>query len=451
MRMLAIVALIAAAIPAYAAQWMATTESFLCRNCEAPLTAYEQLRSANVRYIRYFAPWPLINPEPGVYHWEQVDRELARIAQSGQKIYANITGAPAFASENQPTYEIYTDGCTAFNNETWVRLIISDTPQPQPDNGGPLSDDWARKDTYIVQRGGSITIPAPGVLANDGPRGQGLVATTNWQPSHGVLALNHDGSFTYTNDGSPANADGFRYWVWGLDGGIHFAGDDHEYCAKPTHIDGAQVREFVSRFIERYGDKIDLYGIWNEPGLPIYWPPSQTTPDGFARLRDEVIVPFVETVRADDPSALIVGPECDSSWCLDSILSLERQANARWFDILSFHPYPWDIEGTWVESAVRRIDDEFQPSLDRWFDGRPVWATEVGPPPDGDYASDAAALARAVNSRPWIGLLGFHFMSTWFTPGTYDNQTYVPNALYRYTASTSWRDRRRATRPQPEP
>src|SRR4051812_47033280 len=98
-----------------AAQWMATTESFLCTNCEAPPVAYQHLRDANVRYVRYFVPWPVINPQRDVYHWEQIDRELARIHDSGMKIYANITGAPAFASENQPTYAMYTDGCTAFD------------------------------------------------------------------------------------------------------------------------------------------------------------------------------------------------------------------------------------------------------------------------------------------------------------------------------------------------
>ena len=54
------VLLFAATTSLTAAQWMATTESFLCNNCEAPIDAYQQLRAANVRYIRYFAPWPLI-------------------------------------------------------------------------------------------------------------------------------------------------------------------------------------------------------------------------------------------------------------------------------------------------------------------------------------------------------------------------------------------------------
>jgi hypothetical protein len=450
MKRAALLAVLLCGVRSEAAQWMATTESFLCTHCEAPVDAYQQLRDANVRYVRYFVPWPLINPQRDVYHWEQVDRELARIHASGMKIYANITGAPAFASQEQPTYAMYTDGCTAFDNEAWVRIVVTDDAQQQPDNGGPLSDQWARKDTFFVQRGGSITIPAPGVLANDGRRGQGLEAVTNWQPSHGTLSLNHDGSFTYQHDGSSAAEDGFKYWVWGLSDGIHFASDDHDYCAHPAHINPEEVRLFMSRFIERYGDIIDLYGVWNEPGLPIYWPPSQTTADPFTRFRDEVIVPFVETVRAQDPSALTVGPECDSGWCIDSILRLEREANARWFDILSFHPYPWSVPDTWVASAVRRIDDEFKPSLDRWFDGRPVWATEVGPPMNGDYGADAAALAHAVSARPWIGLLGFHLMSTWFAPGTYDDQTYAPNALYEYTASTA-RPRRRAIRITLEP
>jgi len=436
---------------------MANSESFLCENCEPTPASLAALRAANVRFIRYFVPWPLINPEPGVYHWEQVDRDINTITAAGLLFYANITGAPAYASQNRPTYAIYTDGCTAFNNETQVRLVISkNAGAPQPDNGGPLSDQWARKDTYVVPRGGTITIPAPGVLANDGPRGRGLQAVTQWKPIHGSLRLNGDGSFTYTHDGSVAPEDGFRYWVWGLGDGIHFAQDDYEYCANPAHIDPRHVRDFMSMFIDRYGDKVDLYGIWNEPGLAIYWPPSSVVSDGFERLRDEVIVPFVETVRAKDPSAKIIGPECDSAWCLDSVLNLERAAGARWYDVLSFHPYPWDpdfeaVGGAekWTEAAVHRIDYEFKPFVDEYFEGRPVWATEVGPPLDADYEADTTALARAVNQRPWISVLGFHMIAYWFERGTFADHTYVPSELYEYTASTAARPRRRAVTPVP--
>jgi hypothetical protein len=439
--------------PASAAQWMANTES-LCEACTEPTALYTSLKHANLSYIRYFIPWPVINPAPGVYHWEQVDREIDAMTAAGLRVYANIGGAPAHASNGQPTYAMYTAGCSVFDDTAWVRLVIGNLPQP--DNGRPLSDDWARKAMYVVPRGESITIPAPGVLSNDGRHGRGLQAVTKWKPAHGSLQLNLDGSFTYKHDGSDSKEDGFRYWVWGLGDGIHFAADDYDYCATPAHIDPARVRELTSLFIDRYGDRIDLYGVWNEPGLAIYWPPSHASADGFERLRDEVIVPFVETVRAKDPSATIVGPECDSAYCLDSVLRLERSAGARWYDILSFHPYPWDgdfeaVGGgveKWVEAAVHRIDYEFKPLLDQYFEGRPVWATEVGPPSEIDYAANTTALAKAVIHRPWIGVLGFQFMAYWFERGTFDDHTYVPNDLYEFTSSTA-PGRRRAVRPEP--
>src|SRR5439155_11019019 len=54
-------------------------------------------------------------------------------------------------------------------------------------------------DAYSMSQGGSLAISAPGVLANDtDAEGDILSAVLVSGPAHGVLALNGDGSFTYT-------------------------------------------------------------------------------------------------------------------------------------------------------------------------------------------------------------------------------------------------------------
>jgi len=65
-------------------------------------------------------------------------------------------------------------------------------------------------DTYAVSAYGELTVTAPGVLANDST-GFGLAAIPVSPPSHGVLQLSADGSFTYTPAQGYSGADGFTY------------------------------------------------------------------------------------------------------------------------------------------------------------------------------------------------------------------------------------------------
>jgi VCBS repeat-containing protein len=74
---------------------------------------------------------------------------------------------------------------------------------PKAVNDGPFA---------VAEFGGSLVVPAPGVLGNDSdPEGGALTAALEAGPSHGTVTLNSNGSFTYTHDGSDAMADSFTY------------------------------------------------------------------------------------------------------------------------------------------------------------------------------------------------------------------------------------------------
>src|SRR6266542_6959208 len=80
----------------------------------------------------------------------------------------------------------------------------------QSNKDAPTAND----DTYSVERGKSLGVNVPGVLANDtDPNGKPLTAIliSGSGTQHGALTLNADGSFSYTNDGSPAPSDSFDY------------------------------------------------------------------------------------------------------------------------------------------------------------------------------------------------------------------------------------------------
>jgi hypothetical protein len=70
----------------------------------------------------------------------------------------------------------------------------------------------AVNDSYATTHDTALSVSAPGVLANDSsPSGATLTASLVSAPIHGTLALNNDGSFTYTPGASFSGADSFTY------------------------------------------------------------------------------------------------------------------------------------------------------------------------------------------------------------------------------------------------
>jgi serine protease AprX len=70
----------------------------------------------------------------------------------------------------------------------------------------------ATADAYAASSGVTLSVAAPGVLANDSdPDGDPVGAVLASSPAHGVLALAADGSFTYTASAAYAGTDAFAY------------------------------------------------------------------------------------------------------------------------------------------------------------------------------------------------------------------------------------------------
>src|SRR5207302_1081402 len=116
---------------------------------------------------------------------------------NGSFIYtpsANYNGADSF------TYKA-NDG-SADSNVATVSLTIT------PVNDPPV----AANESYTTVEEKAITVNAPGVLANDSDvDGDALTAVLVTGPAHGTLALNANGSFTYTPAANYNGADSFTY------------------------------------------------------------------------------------------------------------------------------------------------------------------------------------------------------------------------------------------------
>jgi VCBS repeat-containing protein len=78
---------------------------------------------------------------------------------------------------------------------------------------GPANDaPVANGDSYATAEGETLSIGAPGVLANDtDPDSPALTAVLVSGPAHAAFALNANGSFTYVHDGGETTSDTFTY------------------------------------------------------------------------------------------------------------------------------------------------------------------------------------------------------------------------------------------------
>ena len=116
---------------------------------------------------------------------------------------ANYNGIDTF------TYRA-NDG-TANSNVATVTITIT------PVNDPPIAID----DSYATAQDTPLFVAAPGVMTNDSdPDGDPITVTTSTTPAHGTVAVNPDGSFTYTPTAGYSGTDTFTYTITDGRGGL---------------------------------------------------------------------------------------------------------------------------------------------------------------------------------------------------------------------------------------
>jgi O-antigen ligase len=182
-----------------------------------------------------------------------------------------------------------------------------------------------------------------------------------------------------------------------------------------------EVRDYgdwVQAFVERYGDIIDHYQIWNEPNIAPHWGSREVDPAAYARLLRESSI----RIRAGDPGAVVLvaalAPNVEPGGAnMSDILYLDRlyQAGAApWFDVVAGQTYPFHLPLETPPSAGelswRRLELLRQVMLDHGDGETAMWVVSWGIPglrALEEWGHVAEQITRAVQETrldwPWLG------------------------------------------------
>lgn len=172
----------------------------------------------------------------------------------------------------------------------------------------------------------------------------------------------------------------------------------------PGYDRAGDLRLFADIAARRYKDRARAWGFGAEVHSKLFW---QGT---WRQFFDEVLLPGYQTVKAVDPSLLVVGPEEDQIeerpgeiGAFEYLMDLEVSTGSRVFDIVSFHFLSQTFTG-----RLGDLDDKVKPLIDRTRRGRPFWITEFGYyAADGALADGFAAawlteMLTGIAARPWV-------------------------------------------------
>ena len=123
--------------------------------------------------------------------------------------HGTLSGAPPTVTYS-PAANYYGSDSFTFkaNDGTFDSEVASVSIMVTPINDAPV----AASESYTTGLNTALTVPARGVLGNDSDvEGNALTAILVSGPSHGVLTLNANGSFTYTPSFNYSGADSFVY------------------------------------------------------------------------------------------------------------------------------------------------------------------------------------------------------------------------------------------------
>jgi polysaccharide biosynthesis protein PslG len=157
-------------------------------------------------------------------------------------------------------------------------------------------------------------------------------------------------------------------------------------------VDPADFAKFATAVVERYGDWVSHWEVWNEPNLPIFFGYTQNKAERYT----ELLKAAYPAIKRAQPNSTVIAAGLSRSPGDDAPPAFMQRMYAAGakgsFDAAATHPYiyvvdwlPADHEDGWAE--VGRLHDVMAANGDG---GMKIWLTELGAPtsdPDSEGVS----------------------------------------------------------------
>ena len=142
---------------------------------------------------------------------------------------------------------------------------------------------------------------------------------------------------------------------------------------------------FVTLLMDRYGDQIQYWQIWNEPNFKEFW--AETDAEKYT----ELLMASYNAIKAKDANAYVVGGtlaprnEATSENTITYLDAMYQAGAKGYFDILSFHPYTSGHSPSYIGDSDRWPMNRYTISIPAvrevmatYGDDSPLWLTEIG-------------------------------------------------------------------------
>jgi len=134
--------------------------------------------------------------------------------------------------------------------------------------------------------------------------------------------------------------------------------------------------EYTDKVVERWGNSVAGFEIWNEPNHPIFWKGSD---EDFFELTRETVTHLKEKAPG---TPVAVGSIMFNPWMggFSYLRKLLDSGAADYADAVSIHPY-----GTWIPSQEQWVSRARTQLDEHGFTDKALWITEIGYPTKSLY------------------------------------------------------------------